>query len=343
MKCMLRSAFLKSKGLYTVEGAFTIVIFTVLIMMLLSMMTVVQAEMEVQNALDQVAMKFSEYAYLVGDEVEISSDESTTLKTILQDVKREVLSNSLGSEVCGLAIRDLVDEKKLNLVVNGVDGIDFEGTSILGDGRTIKVQANYSIKVDAFGFVDKKLNIVQKSQTKAWLPYYSDTLSPVPVSGGKGSIWNDTNFARGQYFVNEQKAQYKENEVKPGQGIDLYFDDVGKAVEIYSLNIFNGTYSKSSGDKSNPTSYKLNEEEVMDQLDEYIRAFKKDIRNCDGKIEMASGAETRLTVNYKEMILVVPVETKDNEKINAKLEDICKAAGEKDKIEIKIVYSEEAL
>lgn len=343
MKCITRRAFLKSRGLYTVEGAFTIVIFTVLIMMLLSMMTVVQAEMEVQNALDQIAMKFSEYSYLVGDEVEISSDESTTLKTILQDVKREVLSNSLGSEACDLMIRDLIDEKKLNLVIDGIDGIDFEGTSILGDGRSIKVQANYSIKVDAFGFVDKKLEIVQKSQTMAWLPYYSDTLSPAPVSDGKGSIWNDTNFARGQYFVNEQKAQYKENEVKPGQGIDLYFDDVGKVTEIYSLNVFNDTYSKFSGDNGNPNSYVLNEEEVQEQLEEYLRAFKKDIKNCDGKIEMASGAETRLTVNYKEIILVVPVEAKENSELNSNLESMCKAAGEKEQIDIKLVYSEEAL
>ena len=57
MKSMVQRAFASSDGLYTVEGAFTIVIFTVLIMMLLSMMTVVQTEMEVQNALDQVAME----------------------------------------------------------------------------------------------------------------------------------------------------------------------------------------------------------------------------------------------------------------------------------------------
>ena len=87
MKSMIQRAFASSEGLYTVEGAFTIVIFTVLIMMLLSMMTVVQTEMEVQNALDQVAMELSEYSYLVGDEVEVSSEETTTLKTILQDVK----------------------------------------------------------------------------------------------------------------------------------------------------------------------------------------------------------------------------------------------------------------
>lgn len=342
MKCIIRRAFLKSDGLYTVEGAFTIVIFTVLIMMLLSMMTVLQTEMEVQNALDQVAMKFSEYSYLVGDEVEITSDESATLKTILQDVKRDVLSNTLGLEVSSLLIKDLLDEKKLNLVINGISGIDLNGTSILGDGRSIKLEANYLIKVDVFGFVDKQLKITQKAQTMAWLPYYSDTLSPVPVEG-KGSIWNDTNFARGQYFVNEQKSKYKENEVSLGQGIDLYFDDVGKVVEIYSLNIFNETYSKSSGDKSNPRSYKLNEEEVQEQLDEYIRAFKKDIKNCEGKIEMASGAESRLTVNYKEIILVVPIEVENNQKLNFSLERLCKAAGVKDKIDIKIVYSEEAL
>ena len=342
MKSMIQRAFASSEGLYTVEGAFTIVIFTVLIMMLLSMMTVVQTEMEVQNALDQVAMELSEYSYLVGDEVEVSSEETTTLKTILQDVKRELLSNTLGAKACDIMIKDLLDDRKLRQVVDGIEGIDLEGTSILGDGRTIKLEAKYRIQVDIFGFVDKELQINQKSQTMAWLPYYSETLSSVPM-GNKDSIWNDTNFARGQFFALEQKALYKENGVKPGQGIDLYFDDVGKVVEIYSLNIFNDTYSKASKNPNDPNSYKLNDEEVLDQLDEYIRALKKDIKSCDGKIIMESGAEEKLTVNYKELILVVPKEVQESKTLNSDLKSLCKAASEKDKVEIKIVYSEEAL
>ena len=122
MKSMIQRAFASSEGLYTVEGAFTIVIFTVLIMMLLSMMTVVQTEMEVQNALDQVAMELSEYSYLVGDEVEVSSEETTTFKTILQDVKRELLSNTLGAKACDIMIKDLLDDRKLRQVVDGIEG-----------------------------------------------------------------------------------------------------------------------------------------------------------------------------------------------------------------------------
>ena len=342
MKSMVQRAFASSEGLYTVEGAFTIVIFTILIMMLLSMMTVVQTEMEVQNALDQVTMELSEYSYIVGDEVEVSSEESTMLKTILQDVKRELLSNTLGTKACDIMIKDLLDDRKLRQVVDGIEGIDLEGTSILGDGRTIKLEAKYRIQVDIFGFVDKDLQINQKSQTIAWLPYYSDTLSSIPM-GNKDSIWNDTNFARGQFFASEQKALYKGNGVKPGQGIDLYFNDIGKVVEIYSLNIFNDTYSKASKNPNNPNSYKLNDEEVLDQLDEYIRALKKDIKTCDGKIIMDSGAEEKLTVNYKELILVVPQEVQESKTLNSDLKSLCKAASEKDKVEIKIVYSEEAL
>ena len=342
MKSMIQKAFASSEGLYTVEGAFTIVIFTVLIMMLLSMMTVVQTEMEVQNALDQVAMELSEYSYLVGDEVEISPKEATTLKNILQDVKREILSNTLGAKTCYIMVKDLLDDRKLRQVVDGIEGIELEGTSILGDGRTVKLEAKYKIQVDIFGLIDKDLQIHQKSQTMAWLPYYSETLSSVPM-GSKDSIWKDTNFARGQFFVLEQKTLYKGNGVKPGQGIDLYFDDVGKVVEIYSLNIFNNTYSKASNNPNDPNSYKLKNEEVLDQLDEYIRALKKDIKTCDGKIIMDSGAEEKLTVNYKELILVVPQEVQESKTLNSDLKSMCKVAGEKYNVEIKIVYSEEAL
>ena len=55
--------------MYTVEGAFTIIIFTVLIMMLLSIINIVETEVEVQSAINQTAMQLSQYSYAVGNEI----------------------------------------------------------------------------------------------------------------------------------------------------------------------------------------------------------------------------------------------------------------------------------
>ena len=88
--CMHR-VLSRNKGMYTVEGAFTIVIFTVLIMMLLSIITIMETEVEIQSAINQTAMQLSQYSYAVGNEIDVENNETTLLKSIISDVKREAL------------------------------------------------------------------------------------------------------------------------------------------------------------------------------------------------------------------------------------------------------------
>lgn len=342
--CIRRLIYQKSEGLYTVEGAFTIIIFTALIMMLLSIITIIETEVAVQSALNQTAMQLSEYSYAVGNEIDIESSEETTLKGIIQSATREAVGFTSGAALCELLSRDRIDEKSLLQIEDGFSGINFSASNILGDGKTISVIAIYKIKVNTFGLVDKTLNICQKAQTMAWLPYYAETLaSPDLAQGGSGSIWNETNFTRGQYFVREEKDKSKENCVESGQGIDLYYKDTGKVVEIYSLNVFNSSYSYNTGNIENASDYSPNEENISKRIYNYVKDYKKDISECGNRITMESGSEEKFSPKEKELVIVVPNEAKGQDAFENVFDTLKSEIKSKNGINLKIVYSEDAL
>jgi len=334
----------KSDGLYTVEGALTIVIFTALIMMILSIITIMETEVKIQTAINQTAMQLSQYSYAVGNEIEVSNDEETTLKGIIQSAAREAVGFSSGSALCDLISRDKIEERALSQIDGGYEGIDFSVSNVLGDGKTITVVAIYKINVNTFGLVDKSLKICQKAQTVAWLPYYAETLASSELAhGGSGSIWNDTNFARGQHFVNEEKEKSIEHSVEAGQGIDLYYKDSGKTVEVFSMNVFDSSYSYNTGDLKNASDYSPNKENIEERILRDVRDYKKDISACGKKIVMASGSEEKFNPKEKEMILIVPNEVKGQKAFEDVFLELQEEIKSKNDINLVIVYSEDAL
>lgn len=342
--CIRRLVTQRSNGLYTVEGALTIVIFTALIMMLLSIITIIETEVEIQSAINQTAMQLSQYSYAVGNEIDLDTNEETTLKGILQNAKREAAGFTVGSALCELVVKDRIDEKALSQVDGGFGGINFSVSNILGDGKTITIVAIYKINVNTFGLVDKSLNICQKAQTAAWLPYYAESLaSPELSQGGNGSIWNETNFTRGQYFVGEEKDRSREASVKSGQGIDLYYKESGKVVEVYSLNVFDSSYSYNTGDLSNASDYSPNEESIEKRINRYVREYKKDISECGNSITMESGAEEKFYPKEKELIIIVPKEAEGQKSFDSVFKNLKNEIKNKSDIDLKIIYSEDAL
>lgn len=341
----IRRSFLeKDNGLYTVEGSITIVIFTALIMMLLSIITIMETEASIQNAINQTAMQLSEYSYAVGGEIDITTSEETTLKEIIQSATREALGFTAGKALCETLTKNRINENSISQIEGGFSGIDFSKSNILGDGKTITVVAIYEIKVNTFGLVDKRLNICQEAQTAAWLPYYADLLASSELTqGGSGSIWNETNFTRGQYFVREEKGVSPSNAVKSGQGIDLYYEDSGKVMEVYSLNIFSGSYSENDGDYKNASDYLPNSESIKKQIEKYTKEYQKDILGCGKTIIMEDGREEQFFPTEKDLILILPNEAKGQKSFVELFDEIKRETKSESGINLKIIYSEDAL
>ncbi|MDO5346503.1 MAG: pilus assembly protein [Lachnospiraceae bacterium] len=53
-------------------------------------------------------------------------------------------------------------------VVNGAEGLDFTGSQLFNDGKTITVQASYTMKVSYPGFDQKEFHFTQCASTEAW-------------------------------------------------------------------------------------------------------------------------------------------------------------------------------
>ena len=329
--------FNKNPALYSVEGAFTIVIFTALFMMLISLISVIQVECEVADALNEVAMQLSQVSYAVLSGDDGNNEETTKLRTVLKATERDVVGFTSGNVLCNTLVTPKIDRK----IMNQIDGgkINYSASNTLGDGRTISLVAIYDIKVETFGLVDKRLHICQRAETLAWLPYNVSILNPDYET--KSSIWDETNFTRGKYFVTQVKGSTPVCEVESGQGFDLYYRDEGKVVEIVSLNVFSPSYSYCNGKKNDPQSYSPNSENIEKQLDKIIAAYKKDIKQSKNDILMADGSYAPLLIEEKELILILPNEAQ-TDAFSSYFENLIgKYANEGFKVQIQ--YSEDAL
>lgn len=333
MNLLLKS----EKGLYTVEGALTIVIFTALFMMIISIISIIQVESEVQSALNETAMQLSNYSYAVMGTVSLDNTEVTELKEVIQSVAKDAAGTLAGKTFGSTLVTPKIDEKVLKQIKN--QEINYSASNVLGDSKSICLVANYEIKVETFGLVDKTISVCQKVQTAAWLPYNVDTISG--KGGNSGSIWNATNFARGKYFVSLLKGTDEAAKVKSGQGFDLYYRDEGRVCEIVSLNIFDSTYSYCNGDRSKAENYSPNTENIKERIDKYVYEFEKDIKQSNNEIIMEDGSTLKLEVNKKELLIVLPNEA-NTEVLSGYLNSLSTAYLNKG-IEIRFEYSEDAL
>ena len=53
-------------------------------------------------------------------------------------------------------------------VVDGIDGLNFMGSTLFNDGETITVQVSYTMKVAYYWFDDIKFHFIQTASTRAW-------------------------------------------------------------------------------------------------------------------------------------------------------------------------------
>lgn len=354
-------------GFYTLEAAISITIFTSLFMILLSLISIIRVETVVQSAINQTAMQLSQYSYAVlsvnealqGEkispisEIEQANDEinenkiSAYIYTILKDAEREASGYIGGAVVCKAIVKnnfgfDKYDEwLEKQGISGGYDGLSFLTSNILGDGEKINVSVIYKIKVNTFGFYEKTITVCQNAQTRAWLPPGADEVFDLDKDGAEASIWQETSFVRGKYFVKKLKSAEPSAAVKSGQGIDLYYKSERIISEIFSMNVFAASYSVKSDENS---TYRANEEYIIEQLKTYARKFNFDILKTQRLIEMDDGSLGNFgSLNERRLILIVPIEALQNESFKN-----CFTAAEKelfDKYGVTLVvkYMEEAL
>lgn len=181
----------------------------------------------------------------------------------------------------------------------GAEDLDMSDSALLEDGHTVDLVLEYRIR--AGGMLT--LNIRQRAVTRAW-------------NSGSGSIWKKNNFVRGKYFVNMMKKEHRDMALKGGYGADLYDAHSGTVGEVYSLNIFSGSYyDKLSGS-------------CADQIMQYCADMVSDVGKISGKeMELEKGGKISVHPAYNDVILILPLEAQTDAAAQEILNSAVAAAG----------------
>lgn len=305
----------KNTGSYCIEGAFTITIFTICMMVLLSLFSIIKVEGEVQDALNESALELSQLSYSTGMEHPISAPV-----LVNKNFHKDNLSAWMNEQ-----------------------GIRAFHPVLKTDQDTLKLQVTYLVKVNTYGLFQKILPICQTAELDAMLPENLRSLYGGFGNSGADSIWKKPPFQRGRYFIGNLRSGQASQAVKPGQGIDLYNPVTGAMTEQISLNLFDPYYSVLSGDDKLPNSYSPKKESIERELINYGRDFTKDVRQLKGSIEMKNGTHVPAKTGPKHMILTVPLEAKENPQMEQILQQISGELKSKYGISVEVQYLEEAL
>ncbi|MBR5753972.1 MAG: hypothetical protein IKX83_05760 [Clostridia bacterium] len=363
----------RSDGSYSIEGALALTVFTICMMALLSILNVIKVEAEVHDAVHETAMELSQYSYVLGRTEylkDAAEDHLEGLKKLLSSEEGEGEYSDLaltGPAVAKLLTRENFPREGVDAwlkdegVVGGYEGLDFRDTQVLLDGKTIVIAVSYDLKINTYGLFDKVLHQRIAAATYGLLPTDS-ALKAMRARPEETSVWQDTNFVRGQYFAKKvrEAAQYG-TAVKPGQGIDLFDASTGTYTEVESINVFLPTYSSqqdagsgSGGDTgpgngagssfADPTSYAPRSDQIEKALFGYAKGLNKDISKLGKEVVLADeSVVATVPAQKKILILIVPEETANRGAINDTLKRAAAEAQKKYGVTVELRYEQKAL
>lgn len=140
---------------------------------------------------------------------------------------------------------------KRHKVVDGMDGLDFDYTTILAGGKSNEIQlvVTYDVEVIKLLNIDFKFKIRQCSKTTAW----GNGISVIePEQGGQAqatNVWDNPSTERGKLIVASEKENYPYTD--SGKGFDAYNNQNGanEFISITSINTHDASYQTADGIK----------------------------------------------------------------------------------------------
>lgn len=154
-------------------------------------------------------------------------------------------------------------------VVDGKDGLDFTGSSMMAYGVSDKIQlmVTYDVEVIKLLNIDFKFTLSQCSQTTSWgngvsmlqdsnveVEIPKDPSKPDHLQPTEPSLWEmDNAMERGKLIVSYEKKAFVYTKEGRGHGFDAYEPDTNTFVSVISINTYEKTYQDSSKVKSKIT------------------------------------------------------------------------------------------
>lgn len=184
----------------------------------------------------------------------------------------------------------------------GISRMSFLRSRVLDDNKNIEVVMEYDLDYQLFSLFRRKRHLVQVCHLVTHRPLLEKDQED--EKGQEKSMWQESNFTRGKYYVNEIRQENKGQICKTGQKIDLYDESGQTLTEIFSVNLFTSSYSSLDNG-----SYRLKEDYVKKFLEDKALKLYDDIEDLKGSIEMEEGTIKKLSGREsRQIILVVPEE-----------------------------------
>ncbi|MBP1565734.1 MAG: pilus assembly protein [Oscillospiraceae bacterium] len=321
---------------------------------------IVKSNMTVGEAVENIAGMTG----LMSDETSEDSEGMAVITELtdflLGDTADMAISGPIVEGICHMLMPKYIAENKTKAdkyleELSGItiSDIDFRYSTLLKDGKSVKLTAIYNLKLNTFGFFedDMKFTMQNNASTAAWLGNMTKKETEEEESEAEEeeenepTKWKLLNFERGKAWVAQIKSENADKATAAGKGIHLYDEKEGVFTTIRTVNVFSQTYSSYDSSLSGAAAFKLNEKEFRGVLRGYAKEVLKDTSNVGGDIKMEDGTvKTILTKNRKSaLIVVIPEEAKENEELYNSILEIGKSISDEHKVKIDFVFSEKAL
>lgn len=246
-----------------------------------------------------------QYIELIKEEYKRDSDILGKLKDLfISDVKnftKSYLSKEITKKILDANIENINSNIDKSGITGGISGIRVEKASILEDGENIEIVIGYKWKSGLLGYFEKETEVIQKACIKPWIHGIKNNLA--------NSIWKDTAFKRGNYFARKIKGESNLEIIKSGKGIDLYNREKNQIIQIYSINVFDDSYSVNSEGK-----YIL-KDNFEKKIKAYKNKIKKNIEKYRDKIVLENGESLEINDPELKLIIVLPLEANELEHV----------------------------
>lgn len=199
-------------------------------------------------------------------------------------------------------------------VKDGMDGLDFDYSSLMAYGSTDQIQlvVTYKVSVIRLLNIDFDFTFRQCAQTEAWGNGISLMEAEETLPSDGSSVWdNPSAVTRGKIIVSEEKKKYTFTD--SGHGFDAYNNSGGanEFIAITSANIYEETYLNDSGE--------IKESAIKSKLASSFNSMYRSVSGMDENINVTDKSGNSVTLSsskktrtYK-VVLVVPDDAETGE------------------------------
>ncbi len=133
----------KVPGSMTIEASLCLTVFLVVMVSLCQLFLVMQLQLRMQNALEQVGSEVAQYSYL-NSQIPLWESESQLLEEL-----KEYLLAELSQEAIHMRFVEILGPETLarSVLADGASGISFEESSLLRDHHRLRLVVSYSIRL----------------------------------------------------------------------------------------------------------------------------------------------------------------------------------------------------